>query len=999
MDNLMGLDFASEYEIHELIFINSGSNYYVRLPVDMHAALFAGNNGGKTSSLSALKLFLLPEVSFKKQADKFGFKSGQESYEDLTSYSYYLPSAESYIICSASNPKGAFSWVLYRTTNLGYERIAVPYGYDELEHLFWNPGSDRNEGAGELQADINVNTIKKRLISDYAGKLLTDNKSIGQALYTRTSNADDDSRFCMLPMAKGYSTAGVETIRSLLNMAFSLGNASTTSLPQAIGSIIDGSGMSAVKKSNSDGIFLDLGAQIGEWEDLKRQDARLKLIDDKKSLWESLQSSRSQYNLLKVRTTDAFRDVAWSIRASEAKIREDAKVAEEVATASRQAVLDYKPTHTDADNQQRNAISDRKAAEKHQQEILASIARVESARAHLRPMCSSETPTDDEILEVLKVELRLCEEEIEGLQNAGKAIAKMEELSTGINVKSTQLSQLNRGLQALDTGHSILSELQVRDGDILRSLNSDFETIDFTLSIEQRNAIEAFTALFDDDKEKLSLCGHPMAKTPFRKRDVERQKKSYQTEIDSLEESIKADRDQLGTLKNNSILTKQARNDKLSECREELSDLKKSESALKGADVLQSYADRAETRLIDASEAEKLAAARYEEVDTTYRNLKHTRNKDYEALLEAKRPLEDIILNINELKQIGAQSSRLLDYDRVILSFDPERADLFSPADLKSALDDISENLIETLHHREDCLNTLRQLLDYGIVEATPEDRYQLSISQEKFDIYYSDLESVFLNFEATRERYKEQLTHHNNTAAAAARMIENVESIVSNFVKNINDELSGYHISNLSSVKLAVDLHPQYTDMVATLNRIGSRNDQLLSEAFYEQISNFQKHFYIQNPGKIDIAKIIERIRYQFERNGISEDIPQSNGTNCMVNAVLLALFLKRLVPEDLNLSMPVIFDEVGSLDEKNLQEILKVMEEHKLYLFAANPEQNGTIASVLDVYHNLSLFRATDVEVQGKAEVIYFPGMEERLEDITDADSEVVDEDEAYA
>ena len=62
IDNALGLDFASEYQIHELIFINSGSNYYVRLRVDQHAALISDNNSGKTSSLSALKLFLLPDM-------------------------------------------------------------------------------------------------------------------------------------------------------------------------------------------------------------------------------------------------------------------------------------------------------------------------------------------------------------------------------------------------------------------------------------------------------------------------------------------------------------------------------------------------------------------------------------------------------------------------------------------------------------------------------------------------------------------------------------------------------------------------------------------------------------------------------------------------------------------------------------------------------------------------------------------------------------------------
>ena len=242
----------------------------------------------------------------------------------------------------------------------------------------------------------------------------------------------------------------------------------------------------------------------------------------------------------------------------------------------------------------------------------------------------------------------------------------------------------------------------------------------------------------------------------------------------------------------------------------------------------------------------------------------------------------------------------------------------------------------------------------------------------------------MYTNLSKSQENYKERLSHHNNTAEIAAKTIGNIEGVINNFINDINQDIAGYKISNLSSVQLQAQLHPQYADMVSTLSRVSGRLDQLLPETFYEQIANFQKDFFISNAGKVDIAKIIEKINYTFLRNNTNENTPQSNGTNCMVNASLLALLFKKMIPEDLRLNMPVVFDEVGSLDEKNLQQILKVMREHGLFLFAANPAQNGVIASVLEVYHNLSVFKTTDVQVQGKAEAIYFPGMEERLEEI---------------
>ena len=115
--NSLPLALPTNYELLELIFINSGSNYYSRIPLDLNAALFAGNNEGKTSSLAALKLFLLPEINFKDCENKFGFESGGSYFSNVDSFRYYFPSPESYIICNAKNPKGNFCWILFKTTD------------------------------------------------------------------------------------------------------------------------------------------------------------------------------------------------------------------------------------------------------------------------------------------------------------------------------------------------------------------------------------------------------------------------------------------------------------------------------------------------------------------------------------------------------------------------------------------------------------------------------------------------------------------------------------------------------------------------------------------------------------------------------------------------------------------------------------------------------------------------------------------------------------------
>ncbi len=86
------------YKVLRLVMVNSGSAAYVEIPIDETAALLSKNNKGKTSALNALKLFLLPEINFKACEKKFGFSSGGKVYTGEESFSYYFPSATSFII-------------------------------------------------------------------------------------------------------------------------------------------------------------------------------------------------------------------------------------------------------------------------------------------------------------------------------------------------------------------------------------------------------------------------------------------------------------------------------------------------------------------------------------------------------------------------------------------------------------------------------------------------------------------------------------------------------------------------------------------------------------------------------------------------------------------------------------------------------------------------------------------------------------------------------------
>lgn len=983
MDNTFLLNLPCEYRIREIIFVNSGSNYYVKLPVDKHAALLSGNNKGKTSTLSALKLFLLPDINFKESADKFGFASGGQYFSDFDTFQYYFPGTESYIICNAENPawREGFCWVLFKTVEFGYQRIAVPHPYSHIEHLFWDDSSARNNGIGQLQANIGVTEIRNKLLSkEYGGELFTERRLIGEAIYTRASTADDHTRFCLLPMSRRFTPASVDTVRALLGMAFSLGNASTSSLPMAIGSIIDGMGLSVVK---DDGVFIDLDAALDEWKRLKQEDERLSLIEMLTPAWTQLNTDLKLYDERRAYTQEQFARVECAI----------ARELESIQLKLLQASKDVDTSECES-NAARKRLDESKAQqvscnahlEAEQNQLTAMLSKldiIKTLRLDFASLCPVDDMSDDAIERVMKGQVHGIEQEIQFFNDQSAAQQRMQSLIQQNTKIKDEIEKLRDTLTHLDNGNTFLDQFKPHTRSVLLSLNESFGKISYYPSDNEQHAIESFAGLFSEAHGSLMLSNVTLPEVLFRLSNSVELKQTLKKNINEKSAQLQSNTLQLGRLNQSIKLTLQEKSDRISACNKNLSTLKESISLLQSYAMLQKDYDKMSAKFVVLQEEASNATLHFTTHSEQFRQANDKFNQAKKRVQDLSGPKSVADKLRNNLENLAYRSQDVLMLNR-FQTITLEDEALYEPASISVALTSISASLSEAHAARDNVVMHLKGMLEKKLIESTPEDRHKITLTHKMFNEYFNALDTIFSTQGKARESYLEQLHAHNNTAATSARIIENVKGIIENFIDGINQELGTYQISNLDGVEMVADLHPQYVAAIESMRRGSATSDALLSEAFYTHIRVFQDTFYVRKTGKIDLSRIIEKISYRFDRNGVKETIPQSNGTNCMVNAVLLALLLKRMVPEDLQLSMPVIFDEVGSLDENNLSEILKVMDEQGLTLFAANPDATGIIASVLEVYHDLSCFPATDVDVHGKAELIYFAGMEERLTDI---------------
>jgi len=146
-----------------------------------------------------------------------------------------------------------------------------------------------------------------------------------------------------------------------------------------------------------------------------------------------------------------------------------------------------------------------------------------------------------------------------------------------------------------------------------------------------------------------------------------------------------------------------------------------------------------------------------------------------------------------------------------------------------------------------------------------------------------------------------------------------------------------------------------------------------------------------------LSMEQIIQKVQYRYRLEGQTgfDNKEQSNGTTSMVNCLLLSILLKRLLRRDAQICIPLVMDEMGSLDRANLKTATRIAEARGFVLFGASPDISSEIVQAVRNYVNLGSFRATDASYSEKRRVIYHSYCERLFEQCaTSAVSNIVTE-----
>jgi hypothetical protein len=137
------------------------------------------------------------------------------------------------------------------------------------------------------------------------------------------------------------------------------------------------------------------------------------------------------------------------------------------------------------------------------------------------------------------------------------------------------------------------------------------------------------------------------------------------------------------------------------------------------------------------------------------------------------------------------------------------------------------------------------------------------------------------------------------------------------------------------------VTINPAFESLLETLSTQNSDDDALLSPAFYGHINKFVNEYFDRRTNRLKLNDIIEKITYSYVMAETKERVKksQSGGTTTTITAFVISVLLKRITPEYVNLNMPIVVDEIGTLDRRNMLSTLEQIESHGFSMFCATP------------------------------------------------------------
>ncbi|MDP2520985.1 hypothetical protein Q8W30_00260 [Neptunomonas phycophila] len=951
--------FTDQFIIRQLIFVNSAAYAYTEIRVDQHTALFGRNNLGKTSMLNALKLFLLPEENFNGCKKKFGFASSKgDKFEGPESFSYYFPSDNSFIILEAENVHGKFCLVLHQgNKQFSYGRLAVPCEFEKIRSLFWDFTSHENERMGAPNGQLSLKFVVSAL-KQFGAEQIGDVKTLKERLFSEKALDPKLGRFCLLPLKQGGTVRELEAWRQLIHLAFDISAKDECTLPNAVATIIEGE-----KQRSAEQVSVDFDQILQAYNDLKQEGDRLQNFQNHLSDWHQFDQTYQQYGNDSKRAAQLYLNLVSSLDVCADKLEKDALDTSKQYDKKKRDFESNRQEYLKVDTDLKKIVGGKKQVLSLQKPLQAQLSRIVKIRAEFHDSFDL-----NQIVSALQEHYDGLDEEIHSLRDRAKLQQRLEGLIRRIN----QLEHQEQNLTSLLEGQSqsLLDQLDSHSASVLKHLNENFSRLKVTPSESQLLAIEQFTSLFSRNESVLEMFGQTFSENVFSIFDpdknrqdleselnhVQRQRKQAQSELQKLNELDK----QPATVLQQTIASKE----------KELKETRSYIELAKAFPTLNQQAEDYKNRLIEIEAQESDLTARHKQLV----QLSDELSKELKAAEKNVQVVKELQAEINKHRvDLGA----IKDTHAPVIDQWKQR--------LQSETMDVTDKSVNLLREQTQNLRELGDSMREGMAKLLRANLLeddngagflqlnfgQLRSYRDLFDREFSTLDVRSLN-------YRDRVRSHNKETSIKMDELRGAARQIKTFSAEINQQFKGFKVSNLDQIEVAFSLHPRFEQLLNDLEKVNFHSEELHDARLYNRLNDFCDEFFkkvTSSTPTLRMEQIIQKVSYRYKLEGQEgfDSKEQSNGTSSMVNCLLLSILLKRLLRSDAQICIPLVMDEMGSLDRENLQTAARIAQTKGFVLFGASPDISSEIVQAVKNYVNLGSFKATDSSYSEKRRVIY--------------------------
>ena len=928
------------YRLKKAAYHNSANCNFVSFDFTKDIHIAGRNNLGKTAKLNGLQIGYLPHTTFKGASKKFNFDEG---YAEETSYDFYFPETNSFIIFEFENPHGTFCQIVYKGAGeLAIERAFVSLPYDEILDWFWS------FEAGD-QIGLPTRITRKELVDTIKAvpghKIVKTARDAKGIMYNGSLTDFSQGKFSIASV----NEKRIENIQDILKLSSNASAIDSAMLKKVVVSLLHTN-------------YQDNKRDVVKYDPVTLMEQFEKIKNDKETLTKK-KNFIGSYNLIKIAFSTMYQEVSDQIYACNFRTQLiDALIEKTSKEVSENDKLQYKQ-HEIVEKTKTTGIgfkNEMVGAEKESDAFKKTLSKYINKKDNYNKIMYGEDSgygvyngDFNRVLEEIDITINLNTESTKGLDNIIEE-ARLQQADR-LDLKELELSKENEEKRLKSYENSFVRNPKVNFiANKLVAINPAFASIQDCLTSENAETIIKFVSIFESKGNELVIGDVVFGKLRSSLKSI----MEVERELDNLNSKIhrlKADINKRAKfLESNDPNQKET-------LRKELECVKREKAIINGYIGIKDFVDETEKDIIESDEKLKAAKDKHIICTAQYKSEKSELSNIKISGRVMKEKNNHYIAIGKSFKELTEKLGFTYEYMNAELPNDISDSDLSDESTVKIKLEGIKK-------YKQEIQKKLKEMVNNEIIEDDNSLLVKESFNYKELENdLVSKLDYVFQSIDTDEDELNKSFSRQAQLILDLSGDLGHYIGRYKSYVKKLNNELSNISLSSIDSIEIDVSYHPRVERFIQTIDSFGLSSDDAISSldmGLEEQIRSFIFDMGLDKDRtmRIDINTLINTVSLKYTNENNFSTSKGSNGTSIITSVILISMFTREICGEDIAIIMPINVDEIGSVDWHNTMTVYNFIKSKGFCLFSASPTPPCSSVDLFDCIIPLEDFEFID-------------------------------------